>query len=266
MPDDTVELEAAPQTESAATSQDGGVQPDVAASMTAEQISSIIREAAGGSNAAVLDAVQNLQGLIQQQAQANAPAPVEPVERAEAYLTDPDKLVDERVNEVLRSQLAPVLSRNLEVDRDERVETRAKEVDEQFGEGYFNEHIRPRLTGPDGNLAAYPINQQADPRVIDGAVRGIMGNMLMDPEQGPLVREAMDKAAKARQERDVRQPVNMMGPGRASGQRTNVLTPEFKDALAGFQDAGVKISEQDLKDAMNKGRSLSDWLPKEASQ
>jgi hypothetical protein len=215
----------------------------------------------------VLEALQQVQQLLTQQAEAAkvAEPPKDPNELAERLLTDPESVLKEKITEELRAQIAPMAVSDYEVQRDERIETRAAEIDETMGDGFFDREIRPRLTGDQGTLAAWPINQQMHPKVIDSAINGILGNDFRDPEKGAELVEAMQKTAKAKAERNVAQPPNMMGPGRVRQQRTDVLTPDMKHTLEGFQGIGLNITEKDLKDAMNRPRTLSAWQ-KEVSQ
>ena len=202
-----------------------------------------------------------MQQLIQQQAQANTPDPtVEPNELAERLLTDPKATLNQEINEWGKQNLAPMLSRELEVVREERIEAQGAKVNAKFGEGWFEENIAPRLTGEKGNLSAYPINQQADPAVIRGAIAAILGNMELDAEEGPKMDEAKAKAAKARHEREVASPPNMMGPGRSYPNRGTVLTPEMKEAMSKFKDVGYSVSEADLKGAMTRENTLEAWV------
>lgn len=256
MPTDDITVETPPAGNESTETPPGDIVPQ---GLTAEQIVATINEAAASQNQEVVGMVRELQGIIQQQAKAAPAAPPDPNEFAEQLLSDGKATIRSEMNDWARSELAPVLGRSLEVDRDERIERAGVKVDEKFGPGFFAEQIQPRLVGEQGNLAVYPINQQGDPTVIRGAISAIIGNMISDDELGPTVREAMDKTDKAKRERDVATPYNMMGPGRPRTERTNVLSPEMKEALGKFQDVGVKVTEADLKVAMTREPTLSAW-------
>jgi hypothetical protein len=211
-----------------------------------------------------LEALQQLQATLAAQQPTKDPAEATN-ELAERLLTDPKAVIREELNEWGRETIGPMAVRDYEVQRDERIETRASEIDEDWGDGFFDKEIRPRLTGDQGTLAAWPINQQMDPRVIDSAINGILGNDFRDPEKRAEMQEALTKTARAKAEREVQTPPNMMGPGRVRPAPSNVLTPALKDALEGFQRAGVQITEKQIKDSLTRGRTLSDWQ-KEATQ
>jgi hypothetical protein len=189
----------------------------------------------------------------------------EPDELAQQLLTDPNTVIDGRVAEVLKAQLAAPMSRSFEVDRDERIETRAAEIDLEWGDGFFDGNIRERLIGDKGNLRAWPINQQADPVVIDSAINAILGNDFRDSERREVMKEALDKVAKARAEREVQNAPHMMGPGRPNYQRSDKLTPEHKTLLEGFNNAGIELTEKDIKEALTRENTLDAWMPKGAA-
>jgi hypothetical protein len=232
----------------------GEVQPNVAP-LTAESVGEMIQQAQQTGNQPILEALQGVQTALAQQATPPV-APPDATELAERLLTDPKAVFKEEVTEILKEQLAGPLTSNFETQRDERVDTRAAKIDETFGTGFFNENIRDRLTGPQGTLAGWPINQQADPRIIDSAINGIMGNDFTDTEKGPKLVEALQKTARAHQERAVAQPPHVMGPGRPRMPLTNTLTPDEKYILEGFQKAGIKVTEDEIKSAKARDNSL----------
>ena len=256
MPTDDITVETPPEGNEPAAAPPGDSVPQ---GLTAEQIVATINEAAASQNQEVVGMVRELQGIIQQQAKAAPAAPPDPNEFAEQLLSDGKTAIRGELNDWARSELAPIIGRSFEVDRDERIERAGTKVDELFGDGFFAENIQPRLVGEKGNLSAYPINQQGDPMVIRSAINAIIGNMTMDSESGPKVREAMDKTDKAKRERNVATPYNMMGPGRPRTERTNVLSPEMKEALGKFQHVGVKVTEADVKAALTREPTLSAW-------
>jgi hypothetical protein len=263
VPDDNLELETGTSTPEGGLTTPAEPTPGsspATPTLTAESVAELISQASESQNRAMLEALRPVQQLLEQQ-QANTPAPVAPDanELAERLLTDPKATIREEMNEWSKENLAGPFVRSFEVDRDERIESKATRIDGTFGEGFFDEHIRDRLVGEKGVLSGWPINQQADPRIIDSAISGIMGNDLIDTEKGPKVVEALQKTAKARQERNTRQAPHMMGPGRPCMAPTNVLSPEMKYALEGFQQAGIKITEADLKSAQSRGNSLEDY-------
>lgn len=232
--------------------------------LTAEDLKAVMEEAVSSNNQEVLQLVQGLQGKFEQMAAAQAsPAiPDDPDDFAGKLLADGKTTIREQMNEWGRDELAPILGRKFEIDRDERVAAQATRVDEKYGSGFFAEHIKPRLEGPQGNLAVYPINQQSDPTVINSAVNGIIGNMMMDNEVGPVLQEAMEKTAKAKAERDVRTPANMMGPGRVQGERSTKLSPEMLDAVEKFSavvPSHIKLDEATIKGAINRPNTLEAW-------
>lgn len=227
-----------------------------------------VQDAIASGNQPVLEAIQQLGQALVAQRQAEQPSePMpEPSELAERLLTDPNTVIDSRIAEVLRAQLASPMARSFEVDRDERIETRAAEIDLEWGDGFFDDHIRDRLIGDKGNLRAWPINQQADPVVIDSAINAILGNDFRDSEKREIMKEALDKTAKARAEREVQQAPHMMGPGRSSYPRSDKLTPEHKTMLEGFNKSGIELTEKDIKEALTRENTLDAWMPKGAQQ
>jgi hypothetical protein len=168
-------------------------------------------------------------------------------------------VLSEKMTEWGRANIAPMAARDYEIQRDERIESRAAEIDEDWGDGFFDKEIRPRLLGEQGNLSNWPINQQMDPRVIDSAINGILGNDFRDPEKRVAMQEALSKTAKAKAERNVATPPNMMGPGRVHQPQSNVLTPDMKYTLEGMQTVRPDLTEKQIKDALTRGRTLSDW-------
>jgi len=238
---------------------------EVPAGLTAEDLSNAMQSAVATNNQEVMAMVQGLQGKLEELATAQNPPPGAPEvasELAERLLTDPEATIRDLQNKWGREELAPILGRSLEVDRDGRVDAQAARVDEKYGEGFFDANIRDRLVGPEGNLSAYPINQQADPSVINSAVNGVLGNMMMDSETGPMLEEAMAKTAKAKAERDVRQPTNLMGPGRAQVGATTKLSPEMLEAIDKFSEVlpeHIKINEATIKGSMNRENTLEAW-------
>jgi len=258
MPTDDISMEPAEAPEGTDVGSEPTEEPAAApAQFTPEQIVEAVAQASASGNQEVLEAVRGLTQAMQASQEASR-QPADPNDDAEKLLTDPKAWYREQFAETARAELAPILARAMETDRDERIESRVVDVDEKFGEGFFDTQVRDRLTE---TLKTQPINRQADPAVIDASIRGIIGNLLMDSDEGPKLEEAMQKAAKARQERNVMTPPNMMGPGRVSQGRAQPITPAVRDMLGKFQEVGIKMSENDLKDAMQRGDSLDDWMP-----
>jgi hypothetical protein len=242
----------------------GEVTPEASAQsppgITAEQITDIGSQAQASGNQSILEAVQLLQQTLQQQQQDSAPPPPSGDELAERLLTDPKGTLRAEITEGLREQLAGPLARSFEIDRDERIEARAAEIDENWGEGFFDERIRPRLTGETGSLSHWPINQQADPTVIDSAINALLGNDFRDIEKAAEMAERLQKVAKSKAERDVATPPNMMGPGRVARPRTDKLSPDMKYLLEGAQREGVNITEKEIRQALTRENTLSAYL------
>lgn len=243
-------------------SEGGAAGASTAPAMNADQLEQVFAEALATGNQPVLEAIQQLgQALAQSPARSQYPEGGAPAESdlAERLLTDPDNVLNEKMNEWARNNLSVPLTGSFEADRDERIESRAAEIDLELGDGYFDENIRPRLDGPKGNLSAFPIHQQANPKVIDSAINAILGNDYRDPNKRVTMDEARAKVSKAKEERNVATPPNMMGPGRSATQRSDKLTPDLQEALAGFQKAGVPITEKSLKNALNRENTLEGW-------
>ena len=105
---------------------------------TAEELAGAMEKASESGNQQILEALQGMQQLIQQQAQATAPDPsVEPNELAERLLTDPKATLHHEINEWGKQNLAPMISRDFEIAREERIEAQTAQIDEKFGEGWF---------------------------------------------------------------------------------------------------------------------------------
>lgn len=225
--------------------------PPAEPSLTSDQL----QQALASGNQQVLEAIQQLGTALAAQQEPGQP-PVEPSELAERLLTDPKAVLTEEVTEVLKSQLAQPLARTFEIDRDERIDTRAAEIDLDWGDGFFDQHIRPRLTGAEGNLNAWSINQQADPRIIDAAINAILGNDFRDTEKREVLQKALNDTTKARQEREVASAPHMMGPGRPASARSDKLTPDMQTALAGFKDHVPGLTESDIKSALTRENTL----------
>ena len=250
MPDDNLDVETPPETPPEVSPESPPVEPE-GPNLTSDQL----QAALASGNQPVLDALNNLATTLTAQQAPDVPV-VEPSELAERLLTDPDGVLNEKVNAILKSQLAQPLTRTFEIDRDERIDSRAHEIDQDWGDGFFDANIRPRLTGADGNLGAWPINQQADPRVIDAAVNAILGNDFRDPEKRATLQDALAKTAKAKQEREVANAPHMMGPGRPMRTRPDKLSPDMVEALDGFNQAGVNLTESNIKSALTRENTL----------
>ena len=284
MPDDNLGID--PNDQSTPNSEGEGTapaaQPDGGTGLTADNLQSVIADAIATNNQPVVEAVQQLgQALGQmQQAQSHQTtgavgldgarglggAGDDAAALAERLLTDPQAVLSEQMNLWARDNLAAPLGRSFEADRDERVEARAAEIDLEMGEGYFEANVRDRLTGAKGNLATFPLHEQANPKVIDAAISAILGNDFRDPERRATMTDALTKTAKAREERQVTAPPNMMGPGRSATPRSDKLTPDMTAALEGFKRAGIPISEQGIKNALNRENTLEGWRAQQAAR
>ena len=171
MPDDELGLEQQEPLTPSPEPTPAEPQPPTEPALTQDQL----QAAMASGNQPVLEALQTLAATLTAQQEPGQPA-VEPTELAERLLTDPKSVMREEMNEWGKENLAQPMSRSFEVDRDERIESRVSEIDTTYGDGFFDENIRPRLVGPQGNLNAWTINQQADPRIIDAAINAIIGN------------------------------------------------------------------------------------------
>lgn len=258
MPDDNIDLDSMdlePQDEPQAPPK---ATPESSPSLTADQLQSLV----AGGNQQVLDAIQNLATALTQQQSPEKP-PIEPSELAERLLTDPEGVLNERVtekvNEILRRDVAPPMAAAFEAHRDERIETRAAEIDLDWGEGFFDEHIRPRLTGPNGNLSAWSIDKQANPKVIDAAINAILGNDFRDTERRAILRKALADTEKAKQEREVANAPHLMGPGRPMRGRTDKLTPDMQEAVSAFKEVGAPVTEADIKSYFTRENTLAGY-------
>jgi hypothetical protein len=255
MPTDDLNVEGTPEQQPATPPAEGTPPATPPATPSAEEVATQLANQVGEQNKPVLEALQTITQYLEKQATPETP-PLEASELAEKLLTDPDTTLNTKIMEVLKQQLAPTMTRDYEIDRDERIDARAAEIDQEFGEGWFDTNVRSQIVGENGSLKAYPINQQADPNTIELAISNVMGVAFRDPEKRA---EMNDAISKTRKEREVRTPPNLMGPGRPMARPTNALTPEMKASLEGFQRAGVKVSEKDILTAMSRGRSLEDW-------
>lgn len=262
MPTDDLDLEGAQQsppggepTQNAPA--EPGVQQNAAPSITPEQMAQMFQQASAQGNQPVLEALRTIQEALVNQSRPPE-APKDPSDLAERLLTDPEATIREQMDKWGRDNLARPLSRSLEVDRDERIETRAAEIDEEFGDGFFDKEIRPRLVGDKGVLSNWPINQQADPFIIDNAINGIMGNDFRDSEKRAVLHKALQETAKSK-ERDTMNAPHMMGPGRPRMRPTNALTPAMEYTLEGFQRAGISVTKEQIKDALTRENTLSAW-------
>jgi hypothetical protein len=255
MPTDDLNVEGTPEPQPATPPAEGTPPATPPATPSAEEVATQLANQVGEQNKPVLEALQTITQYLERQSQENTP-PADASALTEALLTDTKGVLKSEILEVLRDQVGPPMTRSYEIDRDERIDARAAEIDQEFGEGWFDANVRSQIVGENGSLKAYPINQQADPNTIELAISNVMGVAFRDPEKRA---EMNDAISKTRKEREVRTPPNLMGPGRPMARPTNALTPEMKASLEGFQRAGVKVSEKDIITAMNRGRSLEDW-------
>lgn len=255
MPTDDLQLEGTSTPNESETPPGDADTPPVAPPLTLDQVNEALNSQSGEQNKEVLTALGAIQGLLEKQANPETP-PVEANELAEALLTDPKGTLATEFMAWAQQHLAAPMTRGYEIDRDERIQVRAREIDEEFGAGFFDENVRAQIVGEKGSLKTHPINQQADPDIIDKAINDTLGAKFRDPEQRAKMNDALTTT---RKEREVRQPPNLMGPGRSQPGREAKITPEMRETLEGFQRVGVKMDEKDLRTAMSRGHSVDEW-------
>lgn len=175
-------------------------------------------------------------------------------------LTSPEATLNKFMNDWAKQNLGPALTRDYEVARDERVTAEGARFDQRFGEGAFDEWIRPALFGErdkPGSLSAFSINHQADPRVIQSCIAAAVGQINLDPERQAKWEEAQTTVRKNR-ERDIGRPPGTLAPG-GPGSAPQRLSPELEEGIAHLQAEGYDISKKSIMDAQRLGGSWESW-------
>jgi len=233
-----------------------------------------------GALDAVVGAIRGIQsrldGIEQQTAPQPAPAPTPSEVNAEAdaviqqFTEDPGGTIDSRAaaaaEKVILEKMGPGMTRDLQNRRELFLDRETSRVDGRFGDGFFEENIRPLLVTNDpnapGRLENLNVWLQADPEAIRGVIDGVVGQQFMgDTTHGDL----MDRVTKARTSRENAQPApNLMGPGIAATPaqlQEGRLSPDHKAQVERIQESGfTDFSEDTIRTMKGAGKTLSGYL------
>jgi hypothetical protein len=174
-------------------------------------------------------------------------------------------VIKENTMDVVREQMGPPLARHLSQQRDAHLTQFASEIDHDFGAGFFESEIKPKLlTGDKDNPGALErLNPwaQADRQIIEATIQGAMGQLYMQNRQ-KLV-EAQAKATRERQTNEA--PSSWGGGSRGAVDREGRVNPEIREGLSRMnEEMGQSVlTEEDFKRYTALGaarKTLDGWL------
>jgi len=174
-------------------------------------------------------------------------------------IQDPRGFVNKIAVEGMAKQVGPAMQQLLTQTRDGLIRGEAREVDEAFGDGFFDKEIKDKL---DLALKEVPIENQANPNIINATVSAILGMAYREP--GKLA-ELGTKRAKVDLERKAATSMLQNGRvvSRASGTKAS---PEESEFVARLSRGGVDISLGEyVKDRETPG-TLSAWRDRMATE
>jgi hypothetical protein len=165
-------------------------------------------------------------------------------------------IVKSEVADYIKVNVAPVVGRSMESRRDEFLEHRLQpELDSQFGAGFYEDHIKERLAGPQGILSKYTVDQQENPQVIWAAVRGLIGTDFMGDERATL----LDRLKKV--ETKEREALEAPGGLPVGGSRPTParVSPDIEDSLRRINEQGLNYSKEDFLADVARGSDWDSW-------
>jgi hypothetical protein len=198
--------------------------------------------------------IQNLAEQVQALSQAketqpdNQPNGLDGGDDATRLLTDPNKVIDERVAEAIKSRVDPAVRVILGDRGTDLLEAHRTEIDENFGEGAWDELVKPELEGAIKDLPAEVQASKGHMRILVNAIKGAKLDEF---------RERLDKRDK--EDTSVRRgaPPRMLGEGRPR-PREPELAADLKEIMADWERAtGEKPNPKDWEEG--KGNTEDDW-------
>lgn len=213
---------------------------------------------------------QVIQQLLSQQTPA-APAPSAGSDVDAAYqklLADPRSFVDERVDEralaVLREKAGPALRTVFEQERDRNLSGEQVAVDRQYGDGFFDEHVRPFVEQAVERYKEYP-EATANKEWARTVVWGALGLNLQDPEKYQTM---ADRRAEAERQRTA--PAVVLTDSRQRPARGDALSTDEKEFLQRLdQRSGIQLDPKQYAADRERPATLSAWqkeIQKEAAR
>lgn len=184
-------------------------------------------------------------------------------------LNNPASFVDDRIDEralaVLRDKAGPALRTVFEQERERNFATEKTAVDQQYGDGFYEEHVQPLVEQAVKQYESYP-EAMAHKNWAHTVVWGSMGLNLKDPEKYEAMTTKRAEAEKARSA-----PPQVLTDSRSRPSNSKTLTPEEKDFIERLDSrSGIKVDPKQYLEDRNRGTSLSDWKettkPAEASK
>lgn len=177
------------------------------------------------------------------------------IDLTQRLLTDPESAISEVVQKIITAQLGPYLQTQVNDSYEGLVETQQKRVDARFGEGAFEQFIRPELdavVAATKNPAA-----KASKEYIKTVVNGIIGNDdILTKLEGHKAKDTEDKKAAA--EKDDA-PVGILDGGRRKPGKLT-LSDQDRAFLSHLEDrAGVKTDAKLLESALAVRSRDGEW-------
>ncbi len=250
--------------------------------LTPEQLQGVMNQTMAPIQRSLTNLGSRLDSLEESRGGAPTPEPTgnddDAVALAQRFLEDPKSVLDEHgsaaaqaaVEKFTSEQLAPALLPMFETLRDERIEDAAKAFDDQYGDGAFDELVRPRLVGDGtdenpGLLSPHSVANQARPEIIGGSIEAIIGKAFKSPDGLKDLNDRFTKTAKAR---EAMNHGGMVGAG-TPGQRPGRLSQQQRETLDRInENSNIKMDEATLMENMTEGapQNITEWRERRAAK
>lgn len=170
-------------------------------------------------------------------------------------LSEPEKAITSVVEKIMQAQLGPYLATQVNDTFEGIVEKHQARIDSQYGEGTFDELIRPEL---DAIVAKTP-NQaaKASKEYIATVIRGVVGHENILPQLQDK-RSAKAEADKKR-EADMDAPTGMLDGGRRRTQKPG-LSADDQAYLANYEEnTGKGVDRKLMEEALTVRKRDGGW-------
>jgi hypothetical protein len=241
--------------------------PAAPAPLTAQQVQEIVAQTFRAE--VNRTRAENAQIAAQQQQNQPTPTPKEAeveaarTQKVRSFAADPDKFLDDEMNsrfdKKLEERVAPILGPVVYQTRDALLAGEQAKVDAQYGAGFYEKNIAPRLFTEDKQGAVDKLvpMHQSNAKVIAATVQGILGEFAAANPEALVTAFTARKTA----EREAQAPPTSWAPGSFNpADPTSRLHPDVQEGLTRLQQTGAGFTEADYREAKTNGKSLDGWL------
>lgn len=235
---------------------EGGGKPETVvhkAEVDRAELKAIAEETFGPLAGEMAGALKHISGELEGlKAKQTEKISAEDAERAkmEALLSDPEKMIDERVRKEVAETTGPLFHTLLRDSQDRFERTQKVAIEDEFGEGVWEEFFKEPVADM---LKTFPAKLRGEEAGYAAAVNQVKGSMYSD------LKGKAKEAEKVKAEKAKARDFQVLPDGRAVPPKGHLNDDEEK-YLAALNDHGFAAKKEDYLASKGMGNTLDDYL------